>query len=87
MKRLTVFLLVLVSIAVPTAAQNKEKAKDEEAIKGIALKWPEAWNLHAIKALAALVAEDVDFITVGGVWQKNRKEFAAFRGAAPRNAV
>ena len=28
-----------------------------------------------MKALSALVAEDVDFITVGGKWRKNRKEF------------
>ncbi|HEY0461799.1 MAG TPA: SgcJ/EcaC family oxidoreductase [Pyrinomonadaceae bacterium] len=78
MKRLTVFLLVIVSIALPAAAQNKGNAKDAEAIKGIALKWQEAWNLHDMKVLAALVAEDVDFITVGGGWQKNRKEFAEY---------
>jgi uncharacterized protein (TIGR02246 family) len=28
-----------------------------------------------MKALAALVADDVDFITVAGNWRKNRKEF------------
>src|SRR5215203_487152 len=78
MKRLSILLLVIVSIALPAAAQTKGNAKDEEAIKGITFKWQEAWNLHDIKALAALVAEDVDFITVGGAWQKNRKEFAAF---------
>ncbi len=44
-------------------------------IKNIETNWQEAWNRHDMKALAALVAEDVDFIAVGGTWLKSRKDF------------
>lgn len=51
------------------------QAKNDGIIKGIALKWEAAWNRHDMKALADLVAEDVDLITVSGTWLKSRKEF------------
>ncbi len=78
MKRLSILLIVLISIALSVAAQTKGNAEDQEAIKSIALKWGDAWNRHDMKALAALVAEDVNFITVSGTWQKSRKEFEEY---------
>ena len=78
MKRLPILLIVILLIVFPIAAQMKGNTKDTEAIKNIALKWQDAWNRHDMKALTALVAEDVDFITVGGVWQKNQKEFEEY---------
>ncbi len=75
MKRVSTLLIVLTLIAVPMAAQTKGNAKDREAIKSIALKWQDTWNRHDMKAIAALVAEDVDLITAGGAWLKSRKEF------------
>ncbi len=78
MKSASILLIVLILIALPVAAQTKGNAKDQEAVKSIALKWQDAWNRHDMKALAALVAEDVDFITVGGTWQKNRKDFEEY---------
>lgn len=78
MKRLSVIPIILILIALPAAAQTIGNSKDTEAIKSIALKWQDAWNQHDMKALAALVAEDVDFITVGGTWQKNRKDFEEY---------
>ena len=73
--KLILLATVFTLIALPVVAQTKGNAKDQEAIKSIALKWQDAWNRHEMKALSALVAEDVDFITVGGKWRKNRKEF------------
>ena len=78
MKRLSILLIVLLTIVLPAVAQSKGNSKDTETIKSIALKWQDAWNKHDMKALTALVAEDVDFITVGGVWQKNQKEFEEY---------
>ena len=75
MKKISILLIVLILIVLPVAAQTKGNAKDQEAIKNIALKWQDAWNQHDMKALAALVAEDIDLITVGGTWLKSRKEF------------
>ncbi len=74
MKRLSVLLIVL-TLAIPVAAQTKGNIKDQEAIKSIAQKWQDTWNRHDMKALAALVAEDADLITVGGTWLKSRKDF------------
>jgi uncharacterized protein (TIGR02246 family) len=37
--------------------------------------WALAWNAHDMRAAAALVAEDVDFVTVAGLWLKGRGEF------------
>ena len=75
MKSVSILLIVLTLIALPVAAQTKGNVGDREAIKSIALKWQDSWNGHDWKALSALVAEDVDFITVAGNWRKSRKEF------------
>lgn len=48
---------------------------DEAKIKQLAARWEDAWNRHDADALAALLDEDVDFITVRGPdgWIKGRK--------------
>ncbi len=78
MKKVSILLIILTLIALPVVAQTKGNAKDQETIKSIALKWQDTWNQHDMKALAALVAEDVDFITSGGTWQKSREEFEEY---------
>jgi len=78
MKRMSILLIVLILIVLPVAAQIKGNAKDREAINSIALKWQDNWNRHDMKTLAALLAEDVDFVTVGGTWQKSPKEFEEY---------
>src|SRR4026207_639179 len=37
--------------------------------------WAAAWNAHDMPRAAALVAADVDFVTVAGRWLKGRDEF------------
>jgi uncharacterized protein (TIGR02246 family) len=75
MKSLFVFVvgLALSVAAWPSNAQSD--TKDLEAIRQIERDWQTAWNRHDMKALTALVAEDVDFVTVAGLWLKGRKEF------------
>ena len=75
MKRASVFLIVITSLALPAGTKPEGSAKDREAIKSIALRWQDAWNKHDMKALAALVAEDVGLITVAGARLRSRKEF------------
>lgn len=67
----------LILLVAALSAVADENARDEEAIRKIESSWQEAWNHHDMKALSALVAEDVDFITVSGVWLKSREEFEA----------
>ena len=66
-------------IVLPAVAQTEGNATDREIIKSMALKWQDTWNQHDMKALTtSLIAEDVNFITSGGTWQKNRKEFEEY---------
>jgi uncharacterized protein (TIGR02246 family) len=37
--------------------------------------WAHAWNRHDMRAAAALTDPDVDFVTVAGLWLRNRDEF------------
>jgi uncharacterized protein (TIGR02246 family) len=37
--------------------------------------WEEAWNAHDVEALAGLVAPDVEFVNVAGLWLRGGKEF------------
>ncbi len=49
-----------------------------ETLRSLGKRWETAWNQHDIAALAALIAEDGDFVTVGGRWLRGRKEFEEF---------
>ena len=73
--KIVLVLLAITMIALPVAAQNNENSKDREAVKAVALNFQDAWNRHDMKALASLVADDVDFITVGGNRMRSKKEF------------
>lgn len=75
MKNLITLLSILAFLGTVVMAQTAGNEKDLQLIKNIETNWQEAWNRHDMKALAALVAEDVDFIAVGGTWLKSRKDF------------
>lgn len=75
MKSLFVFVIGLALFPPAWVANAQSQTKDIEAIKQIDRDWQEAWNRHDMKALAALVAEDVDFVSVSGGWLKGRKAF------------
>jgi uncharacterized protein (TIGR02246 family) len=81
-KRLLV-ALALVASAPPLIAQAEGQASDRVQIESIAKRFQEAWNLHDMDALASLMAEDVDFVTVVGAagWEKGREEFRAAHAA------
>ena len=62
--RAVAFGFLMLANAWPAFGQNN--ATDIENIKRMESRWEEAWNKHDMKALASLVAEDVDFISVAG---------------------
>lgn len=41
----------------------------------LAAAWADAWNQHDMDAAASLVAPDVEFVTVAGLWLQGRDEF------------
>ena len=77
MKKPQMLLLALALAVLPAWAQAKENGDDRKAIESIAASFQDAWNRHDMDALASLMAEEVDFVTVLGVhgWEKGRKEF------------
>ena len=72
MKILVAFVILLVVAGSVRASQQA----DEQEIRQIQVHWDAAWNSHDIKALSALVAEDVRFINVAGAVLNGRDEFA-----------
>ena len=71
MKILIAFVILLVAIGGVHASQQA----DEQEIRKIQERWDDAWNRHDVKALSALVAEDVRFVNVAGAVLNGRDEF------------
>ena len=67
--------MITVALLSPALVENQSHSNDIDLIKQIEKNWQAAWNGHDMKALATLVVEDVDFITVAGTWLKGRKAF------------
>ena len=63
-----------VTLLSPALAAAQGAAPDAP-FAAVATAWQDAWNRHDMDALSDLVAEDVDFITVGGRWLKGREAF------------
>jgi len=60
----------------PTAeAQTKE---DEDAVRGLPQAFSDAFNKHDAHALAVIMADDVDFVTVGLTWLHGRADFEKY---------
>jgi uncharacterized protein (TIGR02246 family) len=71
MKILVAFAILAVAVSRVHASQQA----DEDEIRKTQSRWDDAWNRHDIKALSALVAEDVRFVNVAGVVLTGRDEF------------
>ena len=70
-------LAVAVSLAPSRAVAHTSQAEDEAAITQLAKAWQDAWNKRDATALASLLTDDVDFMTVLGPkgWLKGREQF------------
>jgi len=78
--------LQLVSIAIfalalcfdASADEPPEQASDEATIKELGVRWQEAWNRKDAAGLAALLSDDMDFVTVlgpRGGWLRDKPRF------------
>src|ERR1700724_1000835 len=56
----------------------------ERAVSGLIHAWADAWNAHDMEQARSLVAADVDFVTVAGLWLKGGGEFLAHHRAIHR---
>ena len=71
MKILLAFAILILAVSPVCASQEA----DEVEIGRIQARWDDAWNRHDVKALSALVAEDVRFVNVAGNVLNGRDEF------------
>jgi uncharacterized protein (TIGR02246 family) len=60
------------------AFANAQTKSDEEAVRGLPRAFCAAWAKHDGHELSAIMAEDVDFVTVRGVWLKGRSNFEKY---------
>ena len=75
MRLLVGVLLVSISGIVTMRAQN---VADEKAVRDLPEAFSAAWAKHDGHALARIMAEDVDFVTVGALWLHTRSDFEKY---------
>jgi uncharacterized protein (TIGR02246 family) len=60
----------------PLASIEPSRPDDtNRAIVDLIEAWADAWNAHDMQRARGLVAADVDFVTVAGLWLKGGEEF------------
>ena len=69
--------LILVILGLALTVQGKNQA-DEDALRLLPRAFCDAWAKHDGHALARIMAEDVDFVTVGAVWLSGREAFETY---------
>lgn len=77
-QKLTIaFLFLAATLAAGSVWAQASRAADEVAISKLGKAWQDAWNRRDAAGLTALLADDVDFVTVLGPkgWLKGREQF------------
>jgi uncharacterized protein (TIGR02246 family) len=73
----TVAAVLALSLAALSAALAQTKS-DEADIRNVPRAIGDAWNRHDGHALAQVMANDVDFVTVGAMWLHGREDFEKY---------
>src|SRR5580658_11144559 len=76
MKSLVAAVLAL-NFATPSTVLAQTKS-DEDAVRNVPQAFCDAWNRHDGHALAQVMADDVDFVTVGAMWLHSREDFEKY---------
>jgi uncharacterized protein (TIGR02246 family) len=69
--------LLVAAFVVGCVAHAQSKA-DEAAVRGVPLAFAAAWAKHDGHQLAKIMADDVDFVNVGGDWLHGRADFELY---------
>jgi uncharacterized protein (TIGR02246 family) len=70
-----VLLASLMAATLPIGAQTN---LDEDAVRKLPQAFSDAWNKHDGHELASIIADDVDFVTVGATWIHGRADFEKY---------
>ena len=68
-------LVAFAILALAVQSRRRLAADRRRWVNVMQARWDDAWNRHDIKALSALVAEDVSFVNVAGNVLNGREEF------------
>lgn len=68
---------IVLSLAAISAA-NAQTTADEQAVQDLPQAFSAAFNKHDGHLLAQIMAEDVDFVTVGAMWLHGRPDFEKY---------
>src|SRR5688500_4971211 len=71
------FTLAAALLLVAGQAQA-QSATDRAALDALPSKFSEAWATHDGSKLAELVADNIDWITVGGTWYRGKRDFELY---------
>src|SRR5580658_3082704 len=69
--------VLALNLAAPSTVRAQTKS-DEVAVRNVPQAFCDAWNRHDGHALAQVMADDVDFVTVGAMWLHSRKNFEEY---------
>jgi len=69
---------VLVLLIAGTIARAQNKVEEEQAVRKLPEAFRDAFNKHDAHELAGIMAEDVDFVTVGALWLHGRTNFEKY---------
>ena len=77
MRSISYALVVFAVVSLPHVSRGESSA-DEQALRELPRLFCAAWAKHDGRELAKIMAEDVDFVTVGGVWLRGRANFEKY---------
>lgn len=69
---------LLISLFIVPMIASGQSPADEAAVRSLPNSFAAAWNKHSGHELARIMAEDVDFINVGGDWLHGRPDFELY---------
>ena len=71
-------VLAAVSLLALTTQAHAQSAADKAALEMLPSKFSQAWATHDGSKLAELVADNIDWITVGGTWYRGKRDFQLY---------
>ena len=77
MKSIVRAVIILAVLCLPRLSRG-ESPVDEQALRELPNLFCAAWAKHDGHELAKIMAEDVDFVTVGGLWLRGRASFEKY---------
>lgn len=71
-------ILIAALLLVVSAQAQAQTAADRATLEALPSKFSQAWATHDGSKLAELVADNIDWITVGGTWYRGKRDFELY---------